>query len=93
MPKVGCDIEEDEHEEEVEQHLSRESKLSFESDMSKLVNISLGQQISFQKFVNLVCSLPSSHVNQWNNNENSSHKDFCHGMTNCKIFKIVILIV
>ena len=61
--------------------------------MSKLVNISLGQQISFQKFVNLVCSLPSSHVNQWNNNENSSHKDFCHRMANCKIFKIVILTV
>ena len=30
--------------------------------MSKLVNISFGQQRSFQKFVNLVHSLPSSHV-------------------------------
>ena len=61
--------------------------------MSKLVNISLGIQRSFQKFVNLIHFLPSSHVNQWNNNENSSRKDFCHGMTNCKIFKIVILTV
>ena len=61
--------------------------------MSKLVNISLGQQRSFHKFVNLVHSLPSSHVNQWTNNENSSPKEFCHGMTNCKIFKIVILTV
>ena len=61
--------------------------------MSKHVNISHGQQRSFQKFVNLVHSLPSSHVNQWNTNENSIHKDFCHGMTNCKIFKIEILTV
>ena len=30
--------------------------------MSKLVNISFGQQRSFQKFLNLVHSLPSSHV-------------------------------
>ena len=61
--------------------------------MSKLVNISLGIQRSFQKFVNLVHSLPSSHVNQWNNNEKSSQKEFFHRMTNCKIFKIAILIV
>ena len=93
MPKVGCDIEEDEHEEQVELKLSRKSKLSFESHMSKLFTILHGQQRSFQKFVNLVHSLPGSHVNQRNNNENSSHKDFCHGMTDCKIFKIVILTI
>ena len=60
--------------------------------MSKLFNILHGQQRSFQKFVNLIHPLPNSHVNQWNNNENSSHK-FFHGMTNCKIFKIVTLTV
>ena len=61
--------------------------------MSKLVNISHGQQRSFQIFLNLLHYLPSSHVNQWNNNENSSQKEFFHRTTNCKIFKIAILIV